>query len=132
MPPRCLLTRPLPGFRLRQAPRFDSTGSPWMRKIADGLWQLQGFPRDMFNSYLAGDVLIDAGTRWAKRRILRQLRGRRLRLVALTHCHPDHKGAARAVCRHFGVPLACHEADAPAVEGRAPMLPRNRWIRLAE
>jgi glyoxylase-like metal-dependent hydrolase (beta-lactamase superfamily II) len=98
-----------------------------MRLIANGVWQLSGFPRDMFNVYLVEDVLIDAGTRWARRRILRQVAGRPVRLLALTHCHPDHQGSARAVCEHFGVPLACHEADVPAAEGRAPMLPRN-WI----
>ena len=55
-----------------------------MKLIAEGVWQLAGFPRDMFNVYLAGDVLIDAATRWAKRRILRQLQGRTVRMVALT------------------------------------------------
>ena len=101
-----------------------------MRKVADELWQLEGFPRDMLNVYLAGDVLIDAGTRWDVPRIMRQLRGRAIRLVCLTHCHPDHQGAARVVCRRFGVPLACHEADVPAVEGRAPMSPDNWLVRL--
>jgi hydroxyacylglutathione hydrolase len=101
-----------------------------MRQIADGLWQLSGFPPDLFNVYLAGDVLIDAATRWAVPRILRQLRGRRPRLVALTHCHPDHQGAARAVCQRFGAPLACHEADAPAAEGQVPMSPDNWPVRL--
>lgn len=101
-----------------------------MRRIAPGLWLLSGFPRNWLNVYLAGDVLIDAGTRWARRRILRQLRGRPVRLVALTHCHPDHQGSAAAVCRRLGVPLACHEADVPAVEGQEPMYPRNRALRL--
>jgi hydroxyacylglutathione hydrolase len=103
-----------------------------MREIADGVWQLTGFPRDLFNVYLMGDVLVDAGTRWAKRRVLRQVHNRPIRLVALTHCHPDHQGAARAVCERFGVPLACHEADVPAMEGRAPMQPQNRLMRLGE
>jgi glyoxylase-like metal-dependent hydrolase (beta-lactamase superfamily II) len=98
--------------------------------IADGVWQLAGFPPDVLNVYLAGDVLVDAATRWDVPRVLRQLRGRTLRLVLLTHCHPDHRGAARAVCDRFGVPLACHETDAPAVEGRAPMLPDNWLVRL--
>jgi glyoxylase-like metal-dependent hydrolase (beta-lactamase superfamily II) len=101
-----------------------------MREIAPGLWQLSGFPADAINVYLAGDVLIDAATRWARRRVLRQLRGRRLSLVALTHCHCDHQGAAGLVCRKFGVPLACHEADAAVMEGRAPMAPDNRVVRL--
>jgi glyoxylase-like metal-dependent hydrolase (beta-lactamase superfamily II) len=102
-----------------------------MRLIANGLWQLKGFPRNLFNVYLAGDVLIDTATRWARRRIQRQLRDRTVRLVALTHCHPDHQGSARALCEHFGAPLACHEADAAAAAGRTPMLPDNGWIRLA-
>lgn len=97
-----------------------------MLEIADGLWLLAGFPRYLFNVYLVGDVLIDTGTKWARRRVLRQLRRRPVRLVALTHCHPDHQGAARAVCETFGVPLACHEADAAAMEGTATMVPYNR------
>jgi hydroxyacylglutathione hydrolase len=101
-----------------------------MRMLADGLWRLSGWPGDVLNVYLAGDVLIDAATRWAAPRILRQLRRRQVRLVALTHCHPDHNGAARAVCESFGVPLACHEADVPTAEGRGPMLPDNWIVRL--
>ena len=101
-----------------------------MKQVADGLGQLTGFPEDLFNVYLAGDVLIDAGTRWARPRILRQLHGRRLALVALTHCHPDHQGVARLLCERYGVPLACHEADAAAMEGRAPMVPANWLLRL--
>jgi glyoxylase-like metal-dependent hydrolase (beta-lactamase superfamily II) len=103
-----------------------------MREIAKNVWQLSGFPRDMFNVYLAGDILIDAGTRWAKRRIFRQLAGRTLSMVALTHCHPDHQGAVRAVCQRFGVPLAVHQADAAAMEGRQPMVPANWLVRLGE
>jgi glyoxylase-like metal-dependent hydrolase (beta-lactamase superfamily II) len=102
-----------------------------MRLIATGVWQLAGFPRDFFNVYLVEDVVIDAATRWARRRLLRQLEGRPVRLVALTHCHPDHQGSARALCTHFGVPLACHAADVPVMEGRAPMLPDNTLLRLA-
>ena len=65
-----------------------------MRQIVRGVWQLTGFPRDLFNIHLMEDVLVDAGTRWAFGRILRQLGKRRLSLVTLTHCHPDHQGAA--------------------------------------
>jgi glyoxylase-like metal-dependent hydrolase (beta-lactamase superfamily II) len=102
-----------------------------MREVAAGLWQLRGWPLDLFNVYLAGDVLLDAGTRWARPRILRQLHGRAVRLLALTHCHPDHQGSARVVCERLGVPLACHEDDAPAVAGREAMLPRNWALRLS-
>ncbi len=101
-----------------------------MREVAAGVWLLRGFPRDLFNIYLMGDVLVDAGTRWARGRVLRQLRGRPPRLVALTHCHPDHQGVARLVCRQFKAPLACHALDVPATEGRVPMAPANGILRL--
>jgi hydroxyacylglutathione hydrolase len=102
-----------------------------MTEVAPGVWQITGFPAHAINAYLVGDVLIDAGTRWARKRFLKLLRGRPLSMVALTHCHPDHQGSARAVCEAFNVPLACHPADAPAVEGRAAMVPRNLPIRLS-
>jgi glyoxylase-like metal-dependent hydrolase (beta-lactamase superfamily II) len=103
-----------------------------MHQVADDVWQLGGVPRNMFNVYLAGDVLIDAATRWGRPRVLRQLQGRKVRLVALTHCHPDHQGAARAVCKRFGVPLACHQADVPAMTGTVRMQPHNWVMRLGE
>lgn len=103
-----------------------------MHPIAPGVWQLAGWPRDFFNIYLIDDVLIDAGTRWARKRIIRQLAGRTIRSVVLTHCHPDHQGSAHAICTQFGVPLACHEADVAATEGRAPMVARPRLERLTQ
>ncbi len=103
-----------------------------MQRVADGVWLLQGRPAYAINVYIAGTTLFDAGTRWARRRILRQLHDQQLTLVALTHCHPDHQGAAHALCNHFHIPLACHQADVPAAEGQAPMLPRNWIIRMGE
>jgi glyoxylase-like metal-dependent hydrolase (beta-lactamase superfamily II) len=96
-----------------------------MWNVADGLWQLRGFPPHTINVYLAGDVLIDAGTRWSHRRIVRQLRGRTLSMIALTHCHPDHQGSAHSLCEAYGVPLACHSADVAAMEGSEPMQPAS-------
>jgi glyoxylase-like metal-dependent hydrolase (beta-lactamase superfamily II) len=103
-----------------------------LREIAKGVEQLCGFPRNVINSYLVEDVLIDCATRWARWRILRRLRGRPVKMVALTHCHPDHQGTARAVCETFGVPLACHEADVAVMEGRAPMAPQNSMVQFAD
>jgi hydroxyacylglutathione hydrolase len=101
-----------------------------VRRIADGLWQLRVFPPYSVNVYLAGDVLIDAATRWQQSPILSQLRKRTIRMVALTHCHPDHQGLAKTLCEQRGIPLACHEADVPVMEGRAPMGPENWIVRL--
>ncbi len=92
-----------------------------MKQLAPALWQLRGFPPNGINVYLAEDVLIDAATRRAGRRILRQVEGRPLSLVAITHCHPDHQGAVEAVCEARQVPLACHADDVDAMEGRRPV-----------
>ena len=88
-----------------------------MKQLADGVFQLRGFPPDAIKFYLAGDVLIDAATRQGERRILRELRGRSLSAHALTHAHPDHQGASRAVCTAFGVPFWVGEGDVAAAEG---------------
>ena len=101
-----------------------------MQKVAPGVWWLTGFPRGAINAYLVEDVLIDAGTRWATRRLLRTCERRPPREVVLTHSHPDHQGAAKAVCERFGIGLACHAADVAAAEGRVAQVPDNRWLRL--
>lgn len=65
------------------------------------------------------------------RRFLKALTGIDLKLVALTHCHPDHQGAAKAICEKFSVPLACHELDKGAMEGRTSMVPDGAMIRIS-
>jgi hydroxyacylglutathione hydrolase len=75
----------------------------------------------MARRYLVGDVLIDAGRRWDRPRIFRQLAGRELSMVALTHAHPDHQGVAEDLCEARGIPLACHAGDVDAMEGRVPL-----------
>jgi glyoxylase-like metal-dependent hydrolase (beta-lactamase superfamily II) len=102
-----------------------------MRQLAPDVWQLSGFPPNAFNVYVIGDVLIDAGTRWAERRIERQLTARP-RMLALTHVHPDHQGSAHALCRRWDIPLACHEADAPVMAGRRRMQPDNFVMRCSK
>jgi glyoxylase-like metal-dependent hydrolase (beta-lactamase superfamily II) len=89
-----------------------------LKYLAPGVWRLREVPRPLINVYLAEDVLIDAGRRWDKRRIFAELEGREISMVALTHVHPDHQGCAKAVCEARGVPLACHEDDVDAMEGR--------------
>ena len=88
-----------------------------MRELAPGVHQLAGFPPNAINVYVIGDVLIDAATKLATRRILRELRGQEIRAHALTHAHPDHQGATRAVCTRLGLPLWVGEADVAAMEG---------------
>jgi hydroxyacylglutathione hydrolase len=105
-----------------------------VRQLADDLWLLGGRPRYAMNVYVIGDVLIDAGTRRAGRRILRQLEQRTITAHALTHAHPDHQGASKEVCEALGIPLWCGEADADAMEQGPPAIqatqPDNRLNRL--
>lgn len=106
-----------------------------MKHLAPGVWRLKQVPSPSVNVYSAEDVLIDAGTRWDRRRIFAEIEGREISLLALTHVHPDHQGAAKAVCEARGIPLACHEDDVDAMEGRRPVQeahrdhPVNRVIR---
>jgi hydroxyacylglutathione hydrolase len=92
-----------------------------LKYLAPGVWRLKELPRPVINVYLAEDVLIDAGRRWDKGRIFAELEGREISEVALTHVHPDHQGCAKAVCDARGVPLACHQDDVDAMEGRRPV-----------
>ena len=87
-----------------------------MKALANGVFMLDGFPPNAINIYLVGETLIDAGTRQAEKRIVRQVGGRKLTTHALTHAHPDHQGASHAICERFSIPLWCGQADVPAVE----------------
>src|SRR5439155_7451342 len=85
-------------------------------ELAPGLTLLTGFPRYGINWYLVGDVLVDAGGRPDKRRILKQLRGQTVNAHALTHAHPDHQGSSHAVCTELGIPFWVPELDVPPAE----------------
>ncbi len=95
-----------------------------MKQVADGVWQLTGFPPHGINEYLLEDVLVDAGAKQNKRQILRDLRGHTVTAHALTHAHPDHQGASKAVCETLDVPFWVGARDADAAE--RPELIRQR------
>jgi glyoxylase-like metal-dependent hydrolase (beta-lactamase superfamily II) len=94
-----------------------------MRTLAEGIHQLKGSPPNAINVYLVGDVLVDAGTPAAKRRILKQLVGRTVRAHLVTHAHPDHFGSSHAVCEALGLPLWTGATDADDIEQGRPRLP---------
>jgi hydroxyacylglutathione hydrolase len=102
-----------------------------MKEIAEDVHLLSGWPPNAINVYLVGDVLIDAATRQAEKRIFKQLGGRELSAHALTHVHPDHQGSSHAVCEHYGVPLWCGEADVPAMEspGKVTGAKAPAWMK---
>ena len=96
-----------------------------MKQLADGLFQLKGRPRNVMNVYLAGDVLLDAATRHSGKRILREVEGRKVSALALTHAHGDHQGAAREVCQALGIPYWVGELDVEMAEGGAEAIGRH-------
>ena len=104
-----------------------------MKPLADDLYILDGFPPYAINVYLMGDVLVDAGSRHAVKRIHKQLRGRTVSTHALTHAHGDHQGSSHEICDALRLPLWCGEHDAEAVEDgrirdRMPSHPINTLI----
>ena len=87
-----------------------------MSEIAPGVHQLYGFPKYAVNWYLAGDVLIDAGGRPDRKRIVKQLSGHKVAAHALTHAHPDHQGSSDYVCKELGIPFWVGQDDVDAAE----------------
>lgn len=87
-----------------------------MKQLADDLWQLSGSPANSVNVYVIGDVLVDAGLRIDRGRILKQLQDRKISAHTLTHAHLDHYGSSHEICTRLEIPMWCGDADAEAVE----------------
>ena len=87
-----------------------------MRLIAKDMLMLGSMPHDSVNTYLIGEVLVDAGTRQYGKRLLHQLRGRTISAHALTHAHPDHQGSSHAVLKALGIPFWVSQGDLAAAE----------------
>ncbi|MGI8461943.1 MAG: MBL fold metallo-hydrolase [Solirubrobacterales bacterium] len=87
-----------------------------MKELAPGVYKLSGFPPNAINVYVIDGVLIDASTRYAGHRILRQIKGHEITAHALTHAHPDHQGASDRVCNELGIPFWVGTLDVPAAE----------------
>jgi len=86
-----------------------------LHELAPGLALARGGPGRTLNVYLLGDVVVDAGVRWSRRRLARQLAGRRLSAHMLSHAHFDHAGSSAWLCHTFDLPLWCGEGDAAAI-----------------
>ncbi|MGZ4617378.1 MAG: MBL fold metallo-hydrolase [Frankiaceae bacterium] len=97
------------------------------RELAPGVHHIPTTPYDLVNSYVIADedgslTLIDAGPRWAPRRLLAGLAGlgkspQDVTRIVLTHGHPDHAGGAARMRRESGAGVLVHERDAAYVEG---------------
>jgi hydroxyacylglutathione hydrolase len=89
-----------------------------MKELAPDVFHLSCLPGLPYavNAYLAGDVLIDAGTRQSTKRLQKQIGDRAVTAHALTHAHPDHQGASHEICEQRDIPFLVSEADKPAAE----------------
>jgi hydroxyacylglutathione hydrolase len=96
-----------------------------MKELAEDVYLLKGWPPNAINVYLVGDVLIDAATRQAEKRIMRQIAGKTVNAHALTHVHPDHQGSSHAICEQLDIPLWCGQADVTAMEVPGSVIARD-------
>jgi hydroxyacylglutathione hydrolase len=99
----------------RNTPPPTANQPPSLHELAPGLVVARGGPGRILNVYLLGTVVLDSGVRWSRRRLGRQLAGRRITAHALTHAHFDHAGTSAWLCETFGVPMWCGAGDAAAI-----------------
>jgi hydroxyacylglutathione hydrolase len=99
--------------RARSSPRREHPQP--LHELAPGLALARGGPGRSLNVYLLGDVVVDSGVRWSRRRLARQLAGRQLSAHVLTHAHFDHAGCSAWLCHTLGIPLWCGAGDAAAI-----------------
>ena len=64
-------------------------------ELAPGLSLARGGPGRILNVYLLGTVVLDSGVRWSRRRLQRQLAGRRLTAHALTQLRSGTRRGTR-------------------------------------
>ncbi len=79
------------------------------------------------NCYLVANgsdaFLVDTGSAICYDKVLEECSKYNMKLIVLTHTHFDHAENAAKLSEHFGIPVACHEADVELFESfdRQPM-----------
>jgi glyoxylase-like metal-dependent hydrolase (beta-lactamase superfamily II) len=101
-----------------------------MRRVAEDVFQIPLAPRNGINAYLLGDVVVDAGTKGAAKRLIKALHGHAIDAHALTHGHPDHAGASKRLADAFEVPVWVGERDRADVESGRPAA-ADTWAKPA-
>jgi glyoxylase-like metal-dependent hydrolase (beta-lactamase superfamily II) len=94
--------------------------APTLLKVADGVHVGALFPRNIFNTVVLegpdGDVVVDAGLPWSRKRLSHFIRGRDITEHVVTHAHGDHVGSSAWLCAHTGAPLAMSDIEADDFE----------------
>lgn len=102
--------------------------------VLDGVGRISGF----VNTYVVEDqeeiLLVDSGFSRKAKLVVRAFRNAdvpldRVRKVLLTHYHVDHMGGAAYLVQNAHAAVACHNDDAPFVDGRTKP-PMPFWMRL--
>jgi hydroxyacylglutathione hydrolase len=99
-----------------------------MQRVAEDVFQIALSPRDGVNAYLLGDVVVDAGTKGAGKRLVRALQGHAVGAHALTHAHMDHAGGSKHLVDAFEVPVWVGERDRADVESGRPLV-ADSWAK---
>ena len=72
------------------------------------------------NCYLVSDgkdaFLVDTGSAESYDKVLEECSKYNMKLIVLTHTHFYHVENAAKLSKHFGIPVACHEADVELFE----------------
>lgn len=104
-----------------------------MLEVAEGIYRI---PAKAANTYLVeaprGLVLVDTGLPGSEKRIFSAVRklGRKpeeIKLVLLTHRHPDHIGSVAAVKRETSATVASHPFEKPYVAGTLVVSMPKAW-----
>ena len=101
-----------------------------MRRVAEDVFQIPLAPRNAINAYLLGDVVVDAGTKGAAKRLIKALHGHAVGAHALTHGHPDHAGGSKRLADAFEIGVWAGERDRADVQSGRPTA-ADTWAKPA-
>jgi glyoxylase-like metal-dependent hydrolase (beta-lactamase superfamily II) len=87
-----------------------------IEQVCTDVLRLSLMPPDVLNVYVIGDTLVDAGGKFAAKRLIRALSAISIGSHALTHAHLDHQGCSHTICDFFDIPLMCGEGDRRSME----------------
>ena len=129
---------------LRSLARRAGRPTPPPAQIAPGVWCLGPWGRTQTCVYLvrSGEAWILVDAAWAGdadriRSAVRVVAGPDAvpAAILLTHVHPDHSGAARALADAWGCPILLHRGEAAIARGDFAVMeatagPLDRWVVL--